>query len=380
MGEFDKTKKAIGIGKMDDKDREQMFNKFKSAGGEVVKDKKPEEDPSQKNRSKNRPSTGSSGKGTGGSVARRSSGTTSNRSKQSETSSPYILPSGKKEKSQQEIEAQMGNFLNRLIIKFKCWAGKVTSFGNSDLLAEFISELNLECKNSLLEMKMAGLDIMADPGVGKKIATELDKINPLYIELIGKAHKLYDSSEFESISGTYNSNQNFSVPIDRAAPSVYSLYRKIYYLYSFQGTYRKGIILAYDLLQKIEKKPAIIYTTKKKRISAAINTIFDRMFPKLYLVILRNESKNIPMVSFYMENLLGIIDEEKPGKRKPGDPLPISSNEEEIENVEEGEEEEEVEENEEDFSSVPSELKLGLKFMSEQTVEDLKQKYDPRNE
>ena len=39
MPEFDNTKRAIGVGKLDDSARKEMFNKFVSAGGEVLKEK-----------------------------------------------------------------------------------------------------------------------------------------------------------------------------------------------------------------------------------------------------------------------------------------------------------------------------------------------------
>ena len=47
MAEFDKTKKAIGVGGMAENERNDMLNKFKSAGGKVVREKedKPQQQP-----------------------------------------------------------------------------------------------------------------------------------------------------------------------------------------------------------------------------------------------------------------------------------------------------------------------------------------------
>jgi hypothetical protein len=44
--------------------------------------------------------------------------------------------------------------------------------------------------------------------------------------------------------------------------------------------------------------------------------VFDKMFEKLYYILIRNENKNIPMVSLYMENLLNILESEKLAKKK----------------------------------------------------------------
>ena len=76
------------------------------------------------------------------------------------------------------------------------------------------------------------------------------------------------------------------------------------------------MLTAYEVLQRLENKPAIIYATKKKKISSEISVVFDKMFEKLYYILIRNENKNIPMVSLYMENLLNILESEKPGKER----------------------------------------------------------------
>ncbi|MEM7183041.1 MAG: hypothetical protein AAF518_19180 [Spirochaetota bacterium] len=373
MGEFDNTKKAIGVGGMDDKQRQAMFDKFRSAGGEVVKDKKQQEEEEAAKRKKSRTTTTRSSRSTkqGG-----GSGTTSKYTAQEVKSGAGGSVSS--QKSRQELEAQMGNFFNRLIVKFKCWAGRVTPFGSPELMGEFVSEINLEARSSLMELRMAGIDILGNPAIAKQISKQLDALNPMYIELIGIGHKLYDSEELSSIVEGYRPNSNSPVSLSKAAPSIYSLFRKIYYLYPFQGTYKKGLITAYDLLLKIEKKPAIIYTSKKKKVAAAISAVFDRFFPRFHLAILRNESKNIPMISFYMEELLQISQEEKPGRRKAGDALPIGNAEEVEEKTEKAEEKEEEEEKTEEV--LEDHVKLGLDLMARNTPDQLRAKHDAKKE
>jgi hypothetical protein len=375
MGEFDKTKKAIGVGGMDDKDRQAMFNKFRSAGGEIVTDKEKE---AEAERERVRQSKSPQSK-------KPSSDRSSSDSKQQDSSKnddSTRQPSKLQLKSKIDLEAQMGNFLNRLLVKFKCWAGRVTPFGASELLPEFLSELNFESKNALIDLRMASLEIIGSPGVASKIAANMDKVNPAYVELLGKGYDIYDSNEYAKFAEVYNPDSTVTVPISKVVPELYSIFKKIYYLYSFQGTYKKALLFGYDQLQKIENKPAIIYTTKKKKVTHSLSIVFDKLFQKLYLIVLRNENKNIPMISFFMEDLIGILEEEKPGKRRTGDPLPISSanqtrvSEETLAAVKE---EEEVSD-EEFMMNLSVELRIGLNLMAMLTPEEFRQKYDQKNE
>ena len=371
MGELDKTKKAIGVGGMDNSEREQMFNKFSQAGGKVIKEKeeKPEQfKPGKGNKSGKSSSSSdkSSGSGSSGKKVFVNRGTGG--------SDDYEGMSTAQMRSL-AVDSNLGSFTNKLVIKFKCWANGVTSFGKSDITPKFMSELNLELKQALLEFKIAGNDILSNPNFGPKITKELDRFTPFYIELIARAHKLFDVNEMNELLQDYNSNPDLPVNLSRVTKPVYSLFKKLYYLYPYQSTYRKGILHAYDILQKLENKPPIIYNNRKKKVSSEISTVFDKLFEKLYLLIIRTENKNIPMISLYMENLLGVIDAEKPGKRKSGESLPNETNEEETNQEVKSDEIKEQKPKKED-----QELSYGRKLMSQVSIEQLRRKYDPRNE
>ncbi len=237
MAEFDKTKKAIGVGGMDDKSRGEMFKKFQTAGGQIVKDKNdPEKSSTQKPGPNIRQGTSPHRQQTG-----------------SEKSSSQ--KSGQKEKSEVKLttkdiqklqEAEMGNFLNLFIIKFKCWMSRVTSFGSSELLPAFMSEMNLSGKKALMEFNMVVNDIFGNPATGSKVAKDLDPITPLYVELLARGHKLYDSVELTDFFETYLAATDLPVPIQRVSAPLYSIFKKLYYMYPFQSTYKKALAAAYD--------------------------------------------------------------------------------------------------------------------------------------
>ncbi|RHX88699.1 hypothetical protein [Leptospira stimsonii] len=379
MAEFDKTKRSIGVNNLDDKARKEMFDKFQSAGGKVVneKDKKKEEaarKPSQPNvRQGQRSQAGGrdSSSRPGGGLAGRSGSSNVSGGKGGSVSR------GPAPRDRKALEDEMGNFINRFSVRIKCWLGRVTGFSSSELLPSFLSEFNLSGKKAILEMNFVGNDILGNPAYAGKIAKELDAQNPIYIELIGRMHKLYDNAEVNQVIEPHNAAPDLPVGISRVRDPIYSIFRKLYYVYPFQGSYVKAINLGYAALEKLEGKPSSIYNTKKKRALQEFDYLYGTLFEKLYLVVLRNENKNIPLLSNTMEAVIGVLPEEKPGQRQQGEELDeISGGAAPEEEVVEEEKKEEV--NPED--SLSKELKFGLKLMRMLPLDQLRRKHDPKGE
>ncbi|EMY13809.1 hypothetical protein LEP1GSC043_2256 [Leptospira weilii str. Ecochallenge] len=373
MAEFDKTKRSIGVNNLDDKARKEMFNKFQSAGGKVVseKDKKKEEAESGR-----QPNIRQGQRGQVGGKNSSSRGGTSSRSGMG-GGSVGGGSKGPSPRDRKALEDEMGNFINRLSVRVKCWLGRVTGFSSPDLLPTFLSDFNLYGKKSLLELNFVGNDILGNPTYAGKIAKELDAQNPIYIELLGRMHKLYDNSEVNQVLEPHNAAPDLPVAISRIKDPLYSIFKKLYYVYPFQGSYVKAVNLGYSALEKLEGKPTAIYNTKKKRALQEFDYLFGTLFEKLYLVILRNENKNIPLLSNTMESVLGILPEEKPGHRQQGEEL------DEISGGATSEEGAPVEEKKEETNpedSLSKELKYGLKLMRILPLDQLRKKHDPKGE
>ncbi|MCB1192406.1 MAG: hypothetical protein KDK90_18310 [Leptospiraceae bacterium] len=379
MADFEKTKKTIGVESMDDRMRADMLSKFKSAGGQVLSER------DIRRKEKLAQNEGTSKKSQKSQTFSRSStsdkaGDFSSKNRGGSSSAVYIEGDNKNNKpvvDRQTLEQEMGSIVNRFVIRFKCWANHVTKFRASEVLPEFMSEMNLEAKIGLMEFNMVGNDLLGNPDFTPRIMKELDKLSPLYVELIARAHKLLDMDELTSMLEGYNMNPYESVPLSKISQPIYSLFRKLYYLYPFQATYKKAVITGYEILQILEKKPAIIYSTKKKKVGTEISNIFDKIFYKLYLLILRNENKNIPLSSGYMEELIGIRDSERPGKRRVGESLSINEKEEEKEDSSQKDKKEEVSEEQQQMDK---ELAYGLSLMNYITIPDLRKKHDRKNE
>ncbi|TGK97658.1 hypothetical protein [Leptospira levettii] len=374
MGDFDNTKRAIGVGKLDDSQRKDMFNKFKSAGGEVIKEKTPaKDDDNKKSRPepKVRQSTVSRGIEDNRQGNRGGSGGGSP-SKQDSSSSKSQLD------SKAQYEKEISSFSARFSIKLKCWLARVTSFGSSDLTPKFMHDFSIRGKQALIELQYSGNELLANQQYSPQLSKALDRINPLLIELLAMGQKLYNGPELTDITEPIMTAPESPVAIERVRNQIYSLFKRMYILYPYQETLKKSFSQAYDELQKLEGKPALIYANKKRKVLQEIDTLFDGFFDRLYLVVIRAENKNIPLISRYMENLLGITPEDKPGQRKSGENVPggkpvETKEDKEAENANKEEEKEE---------EVPlsKEQAYGLRLMQMYSIPKLRKKFDPKNE
>ncbi len=373
MSEFDKTKKTIGVNNLDDKARREMFDKFQSAGGKVVSDKDKKRDDAIRKQRENPPVRQGQRSQAGGKDPRQNQS-----GKSSRPQTKAVAPKPNAFMDKKALEAEMGNFFNRMAIRFKCWISRVTSFSSSDLLPAFLSEMNIAGKKAILEMNFVGNDLLGNPAYASKIAKELDAQNPIYIELLGRMHKLYDSAELIQFLEAHNAAPDLPVAVSRVRQPLYSLFKKLYYTYPFQGSYVKAVNLGYQVLEKHEGKPATVYNTKRKRALQEFDVLYGTLFDKLYLAILRSENKNIPLLSSYMEDVLGILPEEKLGQRKQGEELDEISGgaHPEEEDTEETPEEQPIDPEE----GMSKELKYGLKLMRSNSLEQLRKRHDPKGE
>ncbi|TGK86649.1 hypothetical protein EHQ24_03300 [Leptospira noumeaensis] len=368
MGDFDNTKRAIGVGKLDDSARKDMFNKFVSAGGEVVKEKQPQREEDKKNRPepKVRTSTVSRGNDEGRSGSR---GGNQNKSDSN--------PSKSQIDSKAQYEKEISSFSARFAVKLKCWLARVTPFGTSDLTPKFMHDFSIRAKQALIELQYSGNELLANQQYSPQLSKALDRINPLLVELLAMGQKLYNGPELTDITDPIMVAPESPVAIERVKGPIYALFKRMYILYPYQETLKKSFVQAYDELQKLEGKPSLIYANKKRKVTQEIDTLFEGFFDRLYLVVLRGENKNIPLISRYMENLLGINPEDRPGQRKSGENVPGGKP---LETKEDKNEETKEEDKKEEEVTLSKEQAYGLRLMQMYSIPKLRKKFDPKNE
>ena len=371
MSQIDKTKKSIGINKIEEKDRQEIFKKFVDAGGQVIK-----EDSSKKEDTKNVKS--------GKTPISRSPIARDRKSKTQGNDSKNLKNNPDSSKNDQSPsldinihENNYSSFLSIFFLKFKSWSAKVSEFSSPILTPDFLSQLNLELKESLLNFNLAAKEILGNPEIYQGMVVELTKESPFYPELIIRGGKIMDYGELEELFRDYNLAPQKGVNISVIYNPLYSIFRKLYFIYPYNMSYIKALEKGYDILEKLEKKSSVIYKTRKKQLAKYHKFIFERAFEKIYLAVLRHNNKNIPLESKYMEVFLDIKNDERIGSLKNFNFIEIVPKDEEPKTETDPKEEENEDKKEEE---IPEIVKHGLELMGAINLENLRKKYDPKKE
>lgn len=312
--QFDRTRRAIGTDKLEDKDRQQLVQKFTSAGGQVL-DEKALRKEAQKQ--------GKAGTGTD-----QDRGT-------KQITGPRLPSQVAREQKFQEADQvsrirriredelrEAGSFMARFFVKLRCKMKHIAPFGQDRVLPEFLSILNLDFRRAVMECNILSMDLFqSNPEIGRQILKELDSKNPLYVEIIDRAGKLYDRAELSDLVASYASDPATSVPFDAVRVPLLSFIKKLYYLRPYQETYTVAALMAIDAQEKLEKKAGNLYAAKKKKIRAEWRTLMDEVFPSMVLLLQRMEMKKAEPGTWLFEEIIKANPEDRPGRRKAGEPV-----------------------------------------------------------
>jgi hypothetical protein len=387
--EFDKTRKAIGAEKLQGQDRKAMMEKLASAGGHVLNERslKDNSQPGSDADSKGGQRSASSG---GGDFRMPSEIAREKRRIESEKQAQM------RRHMESEIKSITG-FTARFIIKLKGSMAGITHFSSDSVTVKFMSQLNLDAKRAVMECSILANDLfMSNPAIGREIVKELDSKGPIYTEVIERSAKLYDRTELAELTSAYSANPDSPVPLTTVRRAVFSLLRKLYYLKPYQEMYLAAVDLAIDIQQKLEKKQSALYASKKKKIRSDWNVLMDVIYPGLVLLAQRAEMKKAEPGTFLFEDMIQVSNLDKLGHRKTGatigdEPAKVPEvKENEIQDTSSTEEPDA-----DDFSEagtaaesliseqeveMKSAMSRGFEIMQSMTVDQLRDKYDPKNE
>ncbi len=383
--QFDRTRRAIGTDKLQDKDRQQLIQKFTSAGGQVVDE-----------RSVRKEQEKSSKKG-GGSPAqeeeRRIKNLTgpklpSQMAREQKFAEADQIQKIRRMREEEEREATA--FLSRFVVKLRCKFKNIVPFGRDRVLPEFLSRLNLDARRAVMECNILSMDLFStNPEIGRQIMKDLDSKNPLYVELLDRAGKLYDRAELSDLLSTYTSDPTASVAFDAIRVPAVSLLKKLYYLRPYQETYLVAAQAAIDLQEKLEKKAGNLYASKKKKIRQEWRTLMDEVFPQLVLLIQRMEMKKAEPGTWLFEEMIKANPDERPGRRRAGEPItelaaqkPAAEPKQEAaaETAAEAEDGEAKPDEAPKANDLSAEIEYGMTLMRQIAIENMKRKFDVRGE
>ncbi|MCB1168958.1 MAG: hypothetical protein KDK25_01420 [Leptospiraceae bacterium] len=301
--EFDRTRKAIGAQNLGDQDRKKLLDTFKGSGGQVLGEKALQKEEARRERSR-----GNSGGGGGEGARLPSEVARENRRKELEAQARL-----KKELESEEKAAT--SFFARMGIKFRCMLMGLTPYGQDMVKPSFFSLINLEGKRALMECNILGNELLfSDPAVAREVRKELARSGNVYLEVMERAAKLYDRKELSDLLTDYQDYPDRSVPLDAVRPALFSLLRKLYYLKPYSEAFQVAAELAIGTQQRVQKKASNLYDSKRKKIRSDWRTLMEQVYPALVALAQRAEMKKAEPGTRLFENMIGVSEADKLGK------------------------------------------------------------------
>jgi len=384
--EFDDTRAAIGANELDLAERKEMLERFKAAGGQVLREKSLAEKQEEARR------TAEARARSAGGAAARPAGVGS--------AVPEVkLPSElRREQAREEAERAQRARIEyekalkklkgpgaRLMVRLRCFLAGITPFAGKVIKPAFVQFLNLELKQALIEFNLICNDLFLQrPSIGRKIMQSLDNKNPLLMETLEYAHHMYNS-EYFNVFATAAQN-NAGVPVENAAAAIKSIYRSLYILYPFQETFRKAMGYALDVFTpeaqaaKLSQESLQGMIVKQKRFHANTKIAFQTAFPKLFHLVCLADGTDYPPFSPLLEKAIQVTQSDKLGQRKKGDSSTLESQaaEQPAEGVETDAKAEEKPKEEEKKGGIydTREYQYGLSLMKMRNPQQLLERYD----
>ncbi|MBN1499290.1 MAG: hypothetical protein JW982_04005 [Spirochaetes bacterium] len=311
MSFFDNTRDNIKVQQLTDEDRKQMFNKFRDAGGEVIKEKKKR--PIIINREKQREL-----------VEKMDSHYQQSRSVSgsSRRKSTFAVPESIVSEKKENIFIRMfDSFKTRFVLSFS----GVTDFSGSVFKQKFFERYKSDYQTALAEMQLLYMDLFKQNIVlANRIIDQLDRQKPLYFELIEMMADVFDRTINGQIIDSFIAFPDEEQLVREYRNPILAFFKKLYPLYLYQDhiyiAYEKAILLQ----AKLDKNGTIDAGAKKKKLRNNLYTIFNKLFPKLYWLFCKYHGAIIALHhQSRIEEILLIGPDMKPGNRVAATPSSI---------------------------------------------------------
>lgn len=358
MGQLDKTRDNINVDSLNNTERKQLFNKMVKAGGQVIQEKPKKTIKIDRNKQREI-------------QQRLDEHNRQNKQKQSTVS--FARTSSETSSSVPQSDINYSGGFSILGLRFGLSFGGVTNFGGDFFKKKFLEKFKVEYNPALMELQMLYLDLFKqNPNQGWKIIENLDKLRPLYFELIEMSADVYDISLPARLLDNYTALPNERYRVVDYRDLITEYFKRLYIIHRYVDSLDFAFGKAIAFQQIVERGKSSVYSQKRKRAGNSIYIVFNKLFPKLHKLFCLIRGENIHLEdSRRFEEILGIKSEMMPGHRIPNQPSslfssePVSSSAGEIPADDKTEKEDEA-------AELPEEVKNGLTLMGHADLDSIR--------
>ena len=219
MSEIDKTRDKIKVKELTSSDRKVLFDKFVKAGGKVIKEKKKHFVKIDRTKQKE--------------FAKRLE------EQRKKVLSSYPIEhdeasQGKNILSSSSRQASsFDTFWSRVRLRFL----GVTNLGGDYFKKGFLEQFLTEFNPALMELQLVYLDLFKqNPAYGYRLIEQLDRIRPLYYELMEMTGDIWEQSTSASFIEKYSILPDEKYRVFDSRDAILNYFRKLYILHKYVDT------------------------------------------------------------------------------------------------------------------------------------------------
>lgn len=300
MKEIEKTKDNIKVNQLDESQRKKLFQQFVDAGGQVQTERQ----------------------------VRRSLMIDRNKQKEHQRKlddhySRQKKPVNPLKSTATLISGDQSSNLNRsediLFEKFRIrmrlrFQG-ITRFNTLFYKNRFLNNMNLKYRPALMELQNAYLALFKqNPKRGNQIIMRLDKISPIYYELLQKTGDLYDPIDLRELTDNITNFPDVPRQLVELKILFNSIFRKLYLIKSYENTIYNAFDKAIDICHSVSEDKEFT-NLNKRNIRNALYIVFYILYPRLHTLYSQFNLTLFDNPDARIDDLLEIIPAERPGNR-----------------------------------------------------------------
>ncbi|HPS56517.1 MAG TPA: hypothetical protein PK514_00290 [Spirochaetota bacterium] len=300
MKEIDKTKENIKVSQLDDSQRKKLFQQFVDAGGQVQTERQARRNlmidrNKQKEHQKKLDAHYSRLKKPVNTQA--AAGT-------STVSMPANIP-GKSE------DVPFEKFRIRMRLRFQ----GITRFSTLFYKNRFLNNMNLKYRPALMELQNAYLALFKqNPKRGNQVIMRLDKISPIYYELLQKTADLYEPIDLRELTDNIANFPDVPRQLPELKTLFNSIFRKLYIIKTYENTIYNAFDKAIDICINVSEDNQYPQLNKRN-IRNALYIAFYVLYPRLHTLFCQYNLTLFDDPDSRIDDMLEIIPAERPGNR-----------------------------------------------------------------
>lgn len=300
MKEIDKTKDNIKVNQLDESQRKKLFQQFVDAGGQVQTERQARRNlmidrNKQKDHQKKLDAHYSRLKKPV--YEQKSSGLSNTSTAGGTTATSDDIPFEK--------------FRIRMRLRFQ----GITRFNTLFYKNRFLNNMNLKYRPALMELQNAYLALFKQNlKRGNQIIMRLDKISPVYYELLQKTGDLYDPIDLRELTENVANFPDVPRQLSELKPLFNSIFKKLYIIKTYENTIYNAFDKAIDICHNISEDKQFAQLNKRN-IRNALYVVFYVLYPRLHTLFCQYNLTLFDDPDTRIDELLEIIPAERPGNR-----------------------------------------------------------------